>query len=198
MKSIVSNLQKEELIEIILNISNEYREIENRLLFQYAPVQDEINNSKKLIKEYINKSMHRGFIHWDHVNDALQGANMALEKANGKIIGGEAESAISLCFAVLSNVVDMLQYCDDSGGFVGGVIEESLEIIDEAVSAGLHNWNNSQQSRVFVEIMKEALDLRYEEWNDWRITLLGTCIKFSDNVDLKVILEDQFRIMVEK
>ena len=139
-------------------------------MFQYAPVQDEINNSKKLIKKYINKSMHRGFIHWDHVNDALQSANI-LEKAKGKIIGGEAESAISLCFAVLSNVIDMLQYCDDSGGFVGGVIEESLEIIDEAVSAGLHNWNNSQQSRIFVEIMKEALDLRDEEGNYWRIIL---------------------------
>src|SRR3954453_12332627 len=49
LKTIVSNLEKEELVKIILHISNEYKGIEKQLLFKYAPTEDEISTSKKMI-----------------------------------------------------------------------------------------------------------------------------------------------------
>lgn len=49
--------------------------IEKQLLYQYAPAKDEISSSKKLIKEYIQLAKKRGFIEWNQVNYALQGAD---------------------------------------------------------------------------------------------------------------------------
>jgi phage/plasmid-associated DNA primase len=74
LKTIVSNLEKEELVKIILHISNEYKGIKKQLLFKYAPTEDEIFTSKKMIKEYINQYKRHGFIKCNKVSDALQGA----------------------------------------------------------------------------------------------------------------------------
>jgi uncharacterized Zn finger protein len=149
LKEIVSNLKKDELITIILDISREYHEIEKELLFKYAPAKDEISYSKKLIREYINRSKRHGFIEWRNVSEAIRGANMTLEKAHEKLAEGETETAILLSIAVLSIVVDMIQYCDDSSGYVGDVIAESIEIIHETVSLGINKMNASQQRKLF-------------------------------------------------
>lgn len=197
LKTIVSNLEKEELVKIILHISNQYKGIEKQLLFKYAPTEDEIFTSKKMIKEYINQYKRHGFIEWNKVSDALQGAYLTLEKATEKVQEGETESAVLLGITVLSLVVDMIQYCDDSSGEVGEVIHESLAIIDEAVSMGNHQLNDRQQDRIFAALLKESLHERYEGWTDWRISLLKSCVYFCENLALRSKLEKQLSRMIE-
>ncbi|WP_141430446.1 SWIM zinc finger domain-containing protein [Bacillus sp. 03113] len=198
LKTIVSSLSKDDLINIILESSYEYPEIEKKLLFKYAPAKDEISVSKKLIREYINRSKRHGFIEWRYVSDAVQGAEITLEKAQAKIEDGETESAVLLCIAVLSIVVDMLQYCDDSSGIVGDIINTSLEMIDEAVSEGIDQLNQQQEKTLFTAILKEAQNSRYEGWTDWSISLLKACVYFAGNADLRLTLETLFNRMIEK
>jgi hypothetical protein len=195
--TIISNLQKEELIHIILTFSEEYPEIEKKLLFKYSPAKDEIASSKKLIKEYINKAKKNRFIEWRDVHPALRGAEMTLEKAQEKIETGDTKTAILLCITVLSIVVDMLQYCDDSNGYVGDTINESLGLIDEAVSNALDRLNDNQQKELFDIIMKEALHKRYDGWDEWSRNLLGTCIHFCSNKAIRNKLEKQFDKLLE-
>jgi hypothetical protein len=196
LEQIVSNLSKEELIQIVLNISKEHQEIEKKLLFKYAPTEDEITSSKKLIREYINKYKRRGFIEWNDVYDALNGAHMTLDKARQKIEINDIESAVYLGLSVLSIVVDMLQYCDDSSGYVGNVIDDSLSFIDEALLNGMARLNEREQKKLYDSIVKEALHKRYEGWTDWRNSLLESCIYFCGNAGLRKKLENQLNIMV--
>jgi uncharacterized Zn finger protein len=84
LQSVLLNLQKEELINIILDISKDDRNIEKRLLYQYLQPKDEITSSRKLIKEYIQNAKRRGFIEWNQVDYALQGAELVLRKAREK------------------------------------------------------------------------------------------------------------------
>ncbi|WP_243290913.1 SWIM zinc finger family protein [Bacillus sp. FJAT-47783] len=195
IKTILSSLSKEELMKIILQFSAEYPTIEQKILFNYSTSEDEIIQSKKLIKEFINQAMHRGFIPWDKTFDAVRGADMTLEKAQRKLEDGEVESAVFLCITVLSIVVDMLQYCDDSSGYVGIIIDESLEMIDEAVSKGVKALSVSQQDKLFAAIMKEAFNDRYEGWSNWRLSLLEACVHFSGNTKLRKKLETQLEIL---
>ncbi|WP_332696404.1 SWIM zinc finger family protein [Halalkalibacter lacteus] len=197
LETIISKLRKDELIQIILNLSQEHEEIKKKLLFTYAPAQDEISSSKKLIREYINQAKQRGFIEWKDVNHAVLGAEMTLEKARGKMADRNTESAVRLSIAVLSVVVDMIQYCDDSSGIAGGVVEECLEIINEAASAGIDQLNDREQQKIFSTILKEAQSNRYEEWSDWSFSLLRTCIAFAGNVDLRAELANYLNRMLE-
>ncbi|MCL6573253.1 MAG: hypothetical protein K6T88_16470 [Bacillus sp. (in: Bacteria)] len=73
LKFILLNQEKEELISLILGLSEEFSEIEKRIQFMYAPSKDEIALSKKLIREYITSAKRNGFIDWRHIDhDAIK------------------------------------------------------------------------------------------------------------------------------
>lgn len=80
LKRVLAEQNKDELVRILLEISDDYPDIEKRLLFKFANNEDEITASKKLIREYINHAKRNGFIDWRHVDSALQGAEMTLKK----------------------------------------------------------------------------------------------------------------------
>ncbi|MGG3625272.1 SWIM zinc finger family protein [Bacillus gobiensis] len=197
IRKTLADLSYDELQEMIIKLSEENYDIKKNILFQYGAKEDEIQSSKKLIKEYINKAKSRGFIEWNRVSDALRGAEMSLEKADKKMEVGETESAVFLSITVLSPVVDMLQYCDDSNGFVGSVIEESFDIIDQALTSNIHQLKDSQKKGIFKKLMKEALHKRYDGWDDLRIRLLEMCIYFCSISDLRSKLEKQIHNMLE-
>ena len=198
VKSLISGLNKNELIKIILNLSKEFPEIEKKLLFTYSASDDEIASSKKLISEYMHRYMRRDFIEWDDVDDALQGAYMTLEKVNEKLKNGELESAILLSIIVLSHVVDMLGYCDDSSGIPGAVIEESLDAIQEAVSIAIEYTDDYEQEKLFTILLKESENKLYEEWVDWKLRLLRSCSYFCNKPDRRKKFEDQLTKMSPK
>lgn len=198
LKSILSGLKKEELINIIYNLSMEDPNIEKQLLYQYAPAKDEISSSKKLIKEYIQLAKKRGFIEWNQVNYALQGADLVLQKAQEKIESGETETAVSLGMAVLSNVVDMLNFSDDSNGTVGSVIRTTINTMEEAIESAIDFLNQTEQKKLFELIVKEALHNRYDDWSEWRMDLLGLCISFCNNIYLRTKLESHLEMLMKK
>ncbi|MBT2697470.1 hypothetical protein J7E79_08595 [Bacillus sp. ISL-40] len=57
-------------MRIILDLSDDFPEIEKQLLFKYTPHKDEISSAKKLITESINRAKRKGFIDWRHVAPA--------------------------------------------------------------------------------------------------------------------------------
>lgn len=190
VEEIISKLSKEELGDIILHFSDEYPEMEKKLLLQHSPKQEEVAVSKKLIREYINKAKDRGFIKWGNVRYALTGANITLEKAQEKLGSGELESAVSLSIATLSIVVDNLDRIDDSSGYAWDVIRESLAIIEEAANS-IYLLNEQEQNTLFASILKEAMHKRYDDWDDWRMSLLSSCAYFCSNKKLREKLDKQ-------
>jgi hypothetical protein len=193
--SILLNLQKDDLIRIIQNISEEYPEIEKRLLYQYETTKDEISSSKKLIRDYINGAKRKGFIDWRHVDQALQGAELTLQKAQGKLEKGDMEGAILLSIAVLSPVVKMLSFSDDSNGSVGSVINEAIRTIDNSVTSGIHILDEKEQKKLFEVIMKEALKEYLSGWSDWRYDLLKICTYFCHQEYLRTKFEKQLEVL---
>jgi hypothetical protein len=197
LPTLLTNFSKEKLQSIIINLSQEYPDIEKRLLFQYAPGKNELAASKKLIKDYIRKATSRGFIAWNRVSDALIGINMTLEKARDRMETGETENAVLLCLLVQSSVMDMLGYCDDSNGEVSIVMNESFDIINDAVLSHAHRLDKHQQMKLFETIMKEALCQRYEEWNDWKLNLFHSCVYLAYNPEIRQKLEIELDRMIE-
>lgn len=193
--TILADLPKKELVRILLKIANENEEIEKYLLFQYAPEEDLVTSSKKLIREFINRAKRRGFIEWNRVDEALQGAEMTLARADKEIENDRPESAVLLALTVLPIVVDMLQYSDDSNGSAGYVIDESLGMIDKVSANG--QLSVQQKGDIFRKVMKEALKDRYAGWLDWRIRLLGACIPLCGGTNLKKQLEKQINRLLD-
>ncbi|MBT2733902.1 hypothetical protein [Bacillus sp. ISL-7] len=197
-RTILSNQNKEELIKIILDLSNDYPEIEKPLLFKYTPHKDEISSAKKLITESINRAKRKGFIDWRHVATALQGADLTLQKAQEKVDKGEWESAVLLSLVVLSPVVKMLNFSDDSNGSIGDIMNWAIRMIDDAVISGLTHLNEKEKKGLFDAIMKEALKAHYDGWSDWRYALLKICAYYSPNKVFRKKLEKQLESLLLK
>jgi hypothetical protein len=197
LKTILSKQNKEELLSIILNLLEDFPDIEGRLRFKYASTDNEITASKKLIREYINKAKRQGFIDWRSAGYAVQGAVLTLEKARDALGNNELARAVQLSVTVLSIVVDMLQYCDDSDGSVGGVIRESVSIIKETCSVGKISLNETDQMKLFKEVIKEASHKRYDGWGDWRFELLEGCVHLASQTEIRLKLEKNLEALME-
>ncbi|ANX10752.1 hypothetical protein ABE41_001825 [Fictibacillus arsenicus] len=190
LPKMLKELKKNELIDIIVDITNENTDVKKQLLYSLAKPSDEIEEAKKLIKEYIKKARVHGFIHYEKTDLALTGAHHVLNKANNKINNQEYELSIKMSILVLSNIVDMILYCDDSVGTVGQVIHEAIFTVKDAVQEGADSLSESEQKTILELILKEAQNKRYQEVNDeWSYVLIQTCIPLIRNVENRKLIE---------
>ena len=198
VNSIFQSQNKEDLINVILDLTEEFPDIEKRLIFKFSPDKEEISSAKKLIQEYISGAKRKGFIDWRHMGQALKGADLTLEKAQGKLDAGDTQNAALLSLIVLSPVVKMLQYADDSDGSAGSIINWALRITEKAVSASEKLLPEKEQKKLFEAILKESQKAVYDDWSDWRYDLLRICTRFSYHHELRKKLVKQLDNLLEK
>lgn len=191
IETILSRLSKAELLSLAVQLVKGNPEIAKRIEYMYATTEDEVASSKELINSYIRQYKRSGFIAWRDVDHALEGANIVLEKARQKAVEGHAEEAVLLCIAILSVVVRMLQYSDDSGGSVGSVINESIKITQEAVRQNIESMDAKQKNHLYTVVMKEAMHKRYDGWGEWSNDLLRVCIPFCADAGIRKKFEKQ-------
>jgi hypothetical protein len=198
LQKLLASQSTDALMNIILEISNLYPDVEKRLLFKLTNNEDEISASKKLIREYINNAKSKGFIHWRNLDYALQGAEMTLEKAQTKIEIGDIETAVLLSLAVLAPVIKMLDFSDDSNGSISPVLDKAVLTVGQAVTSSLEHLTEKEQNKLFDLILKESLKAQYDSWDDWRFSLLEICVQFIHIGDLRKKLEMKLIALEEK
>lgn len=183
VQEVIKRLSKHELVSILLNIAKENEKISDYLLFRYAPKEERVGSARELVRRSINRAKRRGFIEWNRVEDALEGACTVLRMADEELKNGRSEIALLLCLNVIGPVVDMLKYSDDSGGWPELVIGDSLKKMRLASTSG--QLNDRQKKVLFHEVLKEARKKRYDDWIEWRLDLLKVCPPLCDQLNLR-------------
>lgn len=198
IEKILSDRTKEELVEFLLDIVNEYEEIKRRIELNFDDGNDEAELSKAiaLIRTYINnKSDRHGFVAYGDTGEAVRGADLVLEKAHFALEKNKPVHALQLSLCVIQEMMDLLQGADDSDGVIGGVIEESLALIDEM--SGDKELKPIHKETLFNKLIEEASHRQYNGWTDWRIDLLESCSELADTSDLRSKLENYLSLMLE-
>lgn len=196
--TLLSSLAKEELINIVRKHLQQYPELEQQLLFEYAAVEQETTAAKKLIKYHIRKATHRGFIDWDKASEAMEGAWQVLAKADRHLKEGNPVKAVKLALTVLSSVVEVLAYCDDSSGSVGTVIGVGIKTINASAQVIAEKSTPAEQEQIFQMIFGEALAPRYDDWLDWRWDLLQACTALCTSAARREKLERVLEAALDK
>jgi len=198
IEKILSDRTKEELVEFLLDIANEYEEIKRRIELNFDDGNDEAELSKAiaLIRTYINNNSDRhGFVAYGDTGEAVRGAELVLEKAHFALEQNKPVHALQLSLCVIQEMMDLLQGADDSDGVIGGVIEESLAFIDEM--SGDEELKPIHKETMFTKLIEEASHRQYNGWTDWRIDLLESCSELADTSDLRGKLENYLILMLE-
>ncbi|HAQ08714.1 MAG TPA: hypothetical protein DCR24_14840 [Bacillus bacterium] len=189
---------KEDLAAIIMQFAESHEEIEKQLLLRYASPEEEIATAKALIREYIKGAKSSGFIYWNRMSEAMQGACLVLENAEKKIRRGRYVDAVKLALEIMPPVVAMTQYSDDSGGEITDVTIGTMRAINEAIKRGIDQISPEEQKEIFKAVMKEAKNKRYDGWEDWRFDLLGAIVPFARESKLRDLLQKELDLLLKK
>ncbi|WP_042168753.1 SWIM zinc finger family protein [Paenibacillus gorillae] len=170
----LSKLSKDELITMLVDFYDEMEEVKQALSLKFidADSKEGLNQYKKIIRSSIKKFSDRhGFVAYRNVYSAIEGASQILEKAEEQLERGHHLRAAEISFCIMHEIVDLLQSCDDSNGYVGDLIKECLHVIHLAASQ-IEHGSTKDRPALFLLLLKEVLHKSLEGWNEWQLSLL--------------------------
>ncbi|MEW9674262.1 SWIM zinc finger domain-containing protein [Ammoniphilus sp. 3BR4] len=139
LKDLLEDQSKDSLVQLLLSLAADSDVVEQRIKLHLSSADGSLalEECKKLIHTYIDTySDDHGFVSWRNVERAVEGAELVAEKAFGSLEDADRVLAVRMYLCIMEEMLELLESADDSGGTIGGLIERSLEGIQEAVGVG--------------------------------------------------------------
>ena len=176
----LNNLSKEELIDIIIDVTKKDKTLKNNILFRYSKNDDqtETKNCKKLISSIVKKYTGRdGFVPYMETGDFVSEFEELLEKityTENKVL------ALDMAILVLEEGIEAFQYADDSDGEIGSLVDDIIALINNIVIDNV-NFDISVRGKLFEKLLNFSGNKIFDGWDDFEIEILDICFKFIDN-----------------
>lgn len=174
----LAKLSKDELIQLLVGLSNEIREVEQTLALKFMETvgKNELEYYKKIIRAAIKEASDRhGFVSYQRVDDVGAHVYKIMTHVEEAAANEQYLDAAQICFCIMQEMVSLLQRCDDSGGTIGGIIRECLSLINHLADK-LSDASVKDQSSFFKMLLKESQHKNLEGWDGWRLSLLESAI----------------------
>ncbi|MDZ5473296.1 hypothetical protein SM124_16380 [Bacillus sp. 31A1R] len=196
IQEVLTNLSKEELINIIINITNKDATLENSLIVRYSngDHSNEIEACKKLIHSIVRKYLGReGFIKYRDTGDFVGELEDVLDKARKT---NHVLVALDIALLLLEEAVGAFQYADDSDGDIGYLVSETLEFIGEIVTCEMEQ--DQHRIEIFERVLAQTNKKIFDGWLDFKVDLLEICFEFADDVILREQLTHKIETMLDE
>ncbi|MEG9298253.1 hypothetical protein V6B33_17455 [Mangrovibacillus sp. Mu-81] len=193
---VLDSLSKKELIDIIVNLTKDDTILKNRLMVKFSKRgnQQEFEGCRRLINSIIRIYKGReGFIQYRLTRNFVRELEEVAEKAR------QTEGVLqSLDIAVLlfEEAIGAFQYADDSGGDIGSLVDETLELIEE-ITSGVDS-TDPLQAEIFERLLNQVENEVLDGWSDYKIELLSICCELVDDIKLRKRLIDKIESMLDE
>lgn len=170
----LAKLTKNELVELVAQLSDEHPEVERKLAIRFVEAggSEAIKHYKALIRASIKSNSDRhGFVPYRNVYDAIKGAMEVMEAANEANMRGNYLAAAETALCVMHEMSKLMNKCDDSGGSVGGLILEGLDLLLKQAQKA-EEVDGKTRGLLFQLLLKESKHKDWEGWDEWRLSLL--------------------------
>jgi len=189
LPEVLSALSKDELLEIIIDIVNDDEALENSLIVKYSNSGQELESCQQLINAIVRKYKGRnGFINYRDIGAFTSEMESVAEKARTT---QNPLLAVDIALLLLGEAINAFQYADDSGGDIGSLVMETLELITEI--AAIQSVKAHQRTEVFEKLLSFSDHPIFDGWEDFRMDLLEICLEFADDA----IHREQLRRIME-
>ena len=178
IKEYLQSQTKEQLIALITKVGQNHPAFIKELEMLLTTPDDALEAAEELILHHINEAQESrsGFIPWNGTSKALKGIDAVQEQIEEYIGNSEYLTAIQLSLLCFQHVLDAMEYSDDSSGDFGNSLDESIAFIEQAIWEGVDVWSKDQYKTVYELVLKQVLTNELDDWSDWSISLLRTCI----------------------
>ncbi|MGG0670435.1 hypothetical protein ABE073_18120 [Lederbergia citrisecunda] len=195
VKAVLENLPKEKLIAILIDLADNDPVLHNELLFNYYIYDDEqqeIAHCKMLMDSITKKYIGReGFITYKYVGDFTEELSSVLhkiEKLNDPLVSFEIAELL------LREGMRAFQYADDSNGDIGGLLDETIAMIHTIAGATLDIDEQFELMEKLIHLSKSDI---FEGWDDFRIDVLGICLAFAGNEEMRKTLINELESLIK-
>lgn len=196
IQEVLSHLSKEELIKIIINITNNDVTLENSLIVKYSTGDDcqELEACRELIAAIARKYTGReGFIKYRDTRAFARELDDIADKAR------DTENvllALDIALLLLEEAIEAFQYADDSSGDIGMLVTETLELIEEIATNGKDSSHHKAQ--IFEKLLQQIDNEVFDGWLDYKIDLLNICFEFAEDETRRGQLRSKIESMIDK
>lgn len=196
IQEVLSNLTKEELIKIIVNITNNDVTLENSLMVKYSTGDgsQELEACRELIAAIARKYTGReGFIKYRDTHAFVRELDDIAEKARST---ENVLLALDIALLLLEEAIAAFQYADDSGGDIGFLVTETLELLAEIATNGKEN--SQLKAQIFEKLITQTNSEVFDGWLDYKIDLLNICFEFAEDKTHRDQLRTKIESMIDK
>ncbi|BAQ08765.1 hypothetical protein OXB_0293 [Bacillus sp. OxB-1] len=190
LRDVLMGLSKEQVVQILVNLSEEDPILKNRLLANYSRdgKANELEKSEEWIKAIIRKYTSRGsFIAYRDASDFVDELLEVLEKVEST---EDPLVALDVAFLLLGEAVDAFQYVDDSDGSIGGLVSSTIEAIETVVEET--DGSDVRLAEQMLDKLLEKLDSpELVEWMEYQIDLLHTGLQLLNSERNRKKFEDK-------
>lgn len=194
IKYVLDNISKEELINIIIELTQKNKTLKNSIIFKYSDCddEDELKKCKNLINSIVKKYAGRQhFIEYNQTYLFTEEIREILNKAvdyNNKLL------AIEMVVLVLEEAIEAFQYADDSDGEIGQLVADAICYIEDI---GYDTKDNNTKNKIFKKLLKLGENKMFDEWDDYRIDILNICTIFAYTKENKNMLKSKIEDLID-
>ncbi|MFT8321990.1 MAG: hypothetical protein ABF649_13900 [Bacillus sp. (in: firmicutes)] len=194
IQEVLNNLSKEELIDIILDSTRNDTTLEKTIMVKYAngDNQQELQACKRLIDTIVSKYTGReGFIKYRDTSRFVSEWDDLIDKARNR---ENVLLALDIAFLLLEKAMGAFQYADDSGGDIGDLVSEILELIGELAIKG--KKIGSHRAAIFEKLLDQTDNQIFNGWLDFQMELFQICFEFADDELFRESLTTKLKSML--
>lgn len=194
IKDVLDDLTKEELVNIIIDLTKKDKTLEDTIVFRYSKIDDEneLYKCRKLMNSIVKKySGSQYFIEYNKVYLFVNEMKQVLEKSS--IIKNEI-LALEVAILILEEAIKSLQYADDSDGNIGYLISEAIDSIKEI---RLRKKYEKTSGELFKRLLKLSKSNVFNGFEEYRIEILNICNLFAYNKELKEELKLKIENLID-
>lgn len=197
IKEVLNNLSKEELINIIVDITKKDTTLRNRIIFRYSPGDDtqELEKCKKLMESIVRKYIGReGYITYRETYGFVSEIEDLLENVRDT---DNILLALDIAFLVLEESIEAFQYADDSNGEIGSLVSEIIELIEEII-IDCDDLDINLREKIFNKLLQQSDSKFFNGWEEYRIDMLSICAQFADIEEFRNKLRMKIEYLLNK
>ncbi|EPY2278994.1 SWIM zinc finger family protein [Clostridium sporogenes] len=197
IREVLSALSKEELMNIIVDITKKDETLRNGIIVRYSKGDDieELKKCKNLIDSIVKKYIAReGFIPYRETYYFVEEMETLLEKVTDT---DNIILALDIALLLLNETIEAFQYADDSNGDIGGLVLETIENIGEIIGNN-KNLDINSREKLFNKLIEESENKIFYEWEEYKIYILRICTEFADVEKFRNKLRSKIEYMIDK
>lgn len=180
----LKGLKKAELLEILKELIDQQPAVNSFLAGKFAKAGEmDEEAAKRIIRQSAARAMRRGFIEWDKVEQAMEGAWQVQDYISTLDFQADGEQMICLNLVVAQECTKLLEQADDSAGLIGAVISVSIGMIDEVMERWPEDLDNETADEILQLLKAHTLFHVRCDMTDAAVLLVEAAMNWSVRFD---------------